>query len=96
VLRFAFDKALERKIIHRPVELVVEEAIGLPRLEAKNSIDGYRRLVDAGCRDDQPAHHRQLIARIDQQLACRPSPDRHRSLLGDTAQPRQRRRARSG
>ena len=48
VLRFAFDEALEQKIITRPVELVVEEAIGLPRLEAKNSIDGFRRLVDAG------------------------------------------------
>ncbi len=47
-LRFAFDEALAQRIIPRPVELVVEEAIGLPRLEAKNTIDGYRRLVDAG------------------------------------------------
>lgn len=47
-LRFAFDEAFEAKVITRPVELVVEEAIGLPRLEAKNTIDGYRRLVDAG------------------------------------------------
>jgi len=47
-LRFAFDEAHARQVISRPVELVVEEAIGLPRLEAKNTIDGYRRLVDAG------------------------------------------------
>jgi ABC-type branched-subunit amino acid transport system substrate-binding protein len=47
-LRFAFDEAFEAKVITRPVELVVEEAIGLPRLEAKNTIDGYRRLVEAG------------------------------------------------
>lgn len=47
-LRFAFDEAHADGTILRPVELVVEEAIGLPRLEAKNTIDGYRRLVDAG------------------------------------------------
>lgn len=47
-LRFAFDEAHADGTILRPVELIVEEAIGLPRLEAKNTIDGYRRLVDAG------------------------------------------------
>jgi branched-chain amino acid transport system substrate-binding protein len=47
-LRFAFDEAHADGTILRPVELVVEEAIGLPRLEAKNTIDGYRRLVDVG------------------------------------------------
>ncbi len=47
-LRFAFDEAHANRVISRPVELVVEEAIGLPRLEAKNTIDGYRRLVEAG------------------------------------------------
>ncbi len=47
-LRFAFDEALEQRVVTRPVELVVEEAIGLPRLEARHTIDGYRRLVDAG------------------------------------------------
>src|SRR5438445_205440 len=31
-LRFAFDEALETKVITRGVELVVKEAIGLPRL----------------------------------------------------------------
>src|SRR5437660_10971628 len=47
-LRFAFDEAHEAGVITRPVELVVKEAIGLPRLEAKNTIDGYLALVDAG------------------------------------------------
>lgn len=47
-LRFGFDEAYERGIITRPVELIVKEAIGLPRLEAKNSIDGYRELVSQG------------------------------------------------
>ena len=47
-LRFAFDEAYEQRVILRPVELVVKEAIGLPRLEARNAIDGYRWLVDQG------------------------------------------------
>ncbi len=47
-LRMGFDEAHTAGVILRPVELVVEEAIGLPRLEAKNTIDGYRRLVDTG------------------------------------------------
>jgi hypothetical protein len=47
-LRFGFDEAHEHGIITRPVELVVKEAIGLPRLEAKNSIDGYLDLVRQG------------------------------------------------
>src|SRR5262245_32112108 len=47
-LRMGFDEAHTEGVILRPVELVVEEAIGLPRLEAKNTIDGYRRLADAG------------------------------------------------
>jgi ABC-type branched-subunit amino acid transport system substrate-binding protein len=47
-LRMGFDEAHAEGIILRPVELVVEEAIGLPRLEAKNTIDGYRRLAEAG------------------------------------------------
>src|SRR5262249_46663682 len=47
-LQMGFDEAFDEGVITRPVELLVEEAIGLPRLEAKNSIDGYRRLVDAG------------------------------------------------
>ena len=47
-LRFAFDEAHAQGVILRPVELVVEEAIGLPRLEAKNTVDGYHRLVERG------------------------------------------------
>ncbi|HUI27781.1 MAG TPA: ABC transporter substrate-binding protein [Candidatus Kryptonia bacterium] len=47
-LRFTFDEAYEQRVILRPVELLVKEAVGLPRLEAKNSIDGYLDLVDQG------------------------------------------------
>jgi len=47
-LRMTFDDALADGTIMRPVELVVKEAIGLPRLEAKNSIDGYLDLVSQG------------------------------------------------
>ena len=48
MLRFAFDEAYEAGTITRAVELVVKEAIGLPRLEAKNTIDGYLDLVREG------------------------------------------------
>lgn len=47
-LRMGFDEAHEEGVILRPVELIVKEAIGLPRLEAQNTIDGYRELVAAG------------------------------------------------
>lgn len=47
-LELGFADALAEKVITRPVELVVREAIGLPRLEAKNSIDGYLDLVEQG------------------------------------------------
>lgn len=47
-LRFGFDEALEHGVISRAVELIVKEAIGLPRLEAKNTIDGYLDLVQQG------------------------------------------------
>src|SRR5262249_37659087 len=47
-LRFGFDEAHEAGVITRQVELVVKEAIGLPRLEAKNTIDGYLALADEG------------------------------------------------
>jgi branched-chain amino acid transport system substrate-binding protein len=48
VLRFAFDEAYEARVVTRQVELVVKEAIGLPRLEAKNTIDGYLDLAQQG------------------------------------------------
>src|SRR5438128_9671889 len=47
-LRFGFDEAHAEGVITRPVELVVKEAIGLPRLEAKNTIDGYLELASQG------------------------------------------------
>src|SRR5213593_4380752 len=47
-LRCGFDDAYEHGTITRPVELIVKEAIGLPRLEARNTIDGYRDLVSQG------------------------------------------------
>src|SRR5262249_62306435 len=47
-LRFAFDEALEQRVLLRPVELLVKEAVGLPRLEARNAIQGYRWLVEQG------------------------------------------------
>lgn len=47
-LRLGFDDAVAEGVITRDIELVVVEAIGLPRLAAKNTIDGYRQLVDQG------------------------------------------------
>src|SRR5687767_3974771 len=47
-LRFAFDEAHAEGVITRTVELIVQEAIGLSRLEAKNTIDGYLDLVRQG------------------------------------------------
>src|SRR2546425_8770638 len=47
-LRMGFDEAHAEGVVTRAVELVVEEAIGLPRLEAQNTIDGWHRLVKAG------------------------------------------------
>src|SRR5205809_7099691 len=47
-LRFGFDEAHAEGVITRPVELVVKEAIGLPRLEAQNTIDGYLEPASRG------------------------------------------------
>lgn len=47
-LRMGFDDAYQRGVLPRPVELIVKEAVGLPRLEAKNTIDGYLALVEQG------------------------------------------------
>src|SRR5438094_9884804 len=47
-LRFGFDEAHAEGAITRPVELIVKEAIGLPRLEAKNTIDGDLELASQG------------------------------------------------
>jgi len=47
-LRMGFEEAHEEGVVTRAVALVVKEAIGLPRLEAKNTIDGYLELVREG------------------------------------------------
>lgn len=47
-LRLALAYAEGTSALPRSVELVVKEAIGLPRLEARNTILGYHELVDAG------------------------------------------------
>src|SRR3989475_11851022 len=47
-LRFGFAEPHAEGVITRPVELVVKEATGLPRLEAKNPIDGYLELATQG------------------------------------------------
>src|SRR5207245_7391547 len=47
-LRMGFEEAHEKGVVTRAVALVVKEAIGLPRLEAKSTIDGYLELVREG------------------------------------------------
>ena len=45
----AFEEAAAARRLPRRIELVVEEAHGLPRRAAMHAIAGYHRLVDAGC-----------------------------------------------
>ncbi|MCX8072575.1 MAG: ABC transporter substrate-binding protein [Candidatus Binatia bacterium] len=47
-LRVAFELADAEGRLPRTVELVVKEAIGLPRLEARNTVRGYGELVESG------------------------------------------------
>jgi branched-chain amino acid transport system substrate-binding protein len=47
--RLAFDDAVERGVLDRPYEFVIDPERGLPQGSAKNAIDGFRSLVDAGC-----------------------------------------------
>ena len=47
--RLAFDEALEQGLLERPYEFVIDPEGGLPQGSAKNAIDGFRSLVDAGC-----------------------------------------------
>jgi len=47
-LRLAFEEAYEGGILPRPVELVVREAIGLPRLEAIHTQRGFEELAQSG------------------------------------------------
>jgi ABC-type branched-subunit amino acid transport system substrate-binding protein len=49
VLRLAFDDAVQRGLLDRPYEFVFEPEGGLPAGTAKNAIDGFRRLAEAGC-----------------------------------------------
>jgi len=47
--RLAFDDAVERGLLDRPYEFVLDPEKGLPQGSAKNAIDGFCSLVDAGC-----------------------------------------------
>src|SRR3989442_15458846 len=47
-LRMGFEEAHEDGVVTRAVALVVKEAIGLARLAARNTIDGYLQLVREG------------------------------------------------
>lgn len=48
-VRLAFDQAIEKGIIDRRYEIVIEENAGLPQDTAQGGIDSYHRLCDAGC-----------------------------------------------
>jgi len=47
--RRAFDEATEQELLDRPYEFVIHPEQGLPQGSAKNAIDGFCSLVDAGC-----------------------------------------------
>lgn len=47
-LRLAFEVAYDSGVLPRPVELVVREAIGLPRLEVIHTVRGFEELVQSG------------------------------------------------
>ncbi|HSS10334.1 MAG TPA: ABC transporter substrate-binding protein [Acidimicrobiales bacterium] len=47
--RMAFDEAADNGVLKRPVEFVIHPENGLPQGSAKNAIDGFRSLVEAGC-----------------------------------------------
>lgn len=48
-IQLAFEEAAASRRLPRAIELVVEEAHGLPLHHPGRAIEGYRRLVDAGC-----------------------------------------------
>lgn len=48
-LMLAFEEAHASGVVNRRIELVVEEAHGLPLHPASRAIAGYRRLVEQGC-----------------------------------------------
>jgi ABC-type branched-subunit amino acid transport system substrate-binding protein len=47
--RLAFDEAVEEGLLDRPYEFILDPERGLPQGSAKNAVDGFRSLVDAGC-----------------------------------------------
>jgi len=48
-IQLAFDRGVERGLIDRSYEFVFVEEKGLPLGTAKGAVDGFRKLVDAGC-----------------------------------------------
>jgi ABC-type branched-subunit amino acid transport system substrate-binding protein len=48
VVRFRFDEAVDKAEVDRPIELVVRNAVGLPRGTAKAVCDAWTELGDAG------------------------------------------------
>src|ERR671936_269930 len=48
-IRMAFDEGIERGVLDRRYEFLFEDDAGLPQGTAKDGIDSYHRLVDAGC-----------------------------------------------
>ena len=45
----AFEEAYEQGLVNRRIELVVEESSALPRRAARYAVEGFARLVEAGC-----------------------------------------------
>jgi ABC-type branched-subunit amino acid transport system substrate-binding protein len=48
-IRMAFDEGIEHGVLDRRYEFVFEEDAGLPQSTAKEGIEAFHRLVDAGC-----------------------------------------------
>ncbi|MGW1029033.1 ABC transporter substrate-binding protein [Streptomyces sp. NPDC002577] len=48
-IRMAFEEGIERGVLDRPYEFVMEDEAGLPQGSAKSGVDAFHRLVDAGC-----------------------------------------------
>src|SRR5260370_42087715 len=45
----AFEEGIERGVLDRRYEFLFEEDAGLPQGTAKDGVDSFHRLVDAGC-----------------------------------------------
>ncbi|API59905.1 hypothetical protein BSL82_11775 [Tardibacter chloracetimidivorans] len=48
-MRIVFDEAFEKKLVDRPIEMVVKYCEGLPRGAVQDVIRTYQELVDEGC-----------------------------------------------